>query len=124
MRSDMQHVIKVVAATGRGNAALALGKLKDDTDDFTVPLSATGLAPATHFAQSAWESPELAADVDAVKGGQRLKGITTAEQAAIKDVVSSRQPRLVNGEWVQDYASPRAHFDAVLEARGLREIAA
>lgn len=109
------HSVVVICPDALKSDVLALGMMLDPPIDWglSVPLSADGSEPATHWGAHAWATPE---DV-AIMTGQvvpEIEGVT-AEQ--ISDILSQITVSVdANG------LTMRAHFDHVLGQLGLSSV--
>lgn len=119
------HAVKICTAADRADANAALDALGWGPDTHSVPLRTKGTTgPATHYAGILPLGEERIAEVDLVKGGQRLQGITLAQQKAVSRITSDRlTSEQMSGTETTPPMTDRQHFDAVLASMNLEEIA-
>lgn len=109
------HSLVVICPDALKSDVLALGMMLDPPIDggLSVPLSADGSEPATHWGAHAWATPEFVA----IMTGQvvpEIKGVTAEQIANILSQITVSVD--ANG------LTMRAHFDYVLEQLGLKVI--
>ena len=109
------HSLVVICSDALKQQVLWLGMNLDPPIDggLSVPLSADGLDPATHWGAHAWASPEFVA----IMTGHitpEIPGITPEEIAGVLSQITVS----VDAEGLM----MRAHFDHVLIDRGLQVV--
>ena len=107
-----QSLVAITPAAFKATAE-ALGQAMGHTgNEFTVPLSAGGAEPATHYGLHAWATPEAAA----VWLGNAYPPDTGYTEQQIDDI---RNALTIS---VQENANPGEHFDTVLTSQSLQRI--
>lgn len=95
----------------------AFGHADAGVSTFTVPLSASGQDPATHYGCHAWATDQFIAELDAAQAGTLTPlspGVTAVDlQSLVSIIVRSVKP--------VDY-DPSAHFAEAVAAMGLQRI--
>jgi len=97
-----------------GNAlAIAMGHDVEPAHTYSVPLSADGQEPATHYGCHAWVTEAFVAMLQSAAQGQMPEGLDPQLVATVlSGLISSIGSEL----------TPREHFDGVLAANGLVQI--
>lgn len=105
------------------NLAVAMGHCPAGMDEYTVPLSPTGAAPATHWLCHTWCVPAFAAMLGGVAQGQ----LPEPEAGGTWEDYGLSYPRV--GQLMQaaivsliEGADPVTHVAEVLEANGLMKV--
>lgn len=97
-----------------GNAvAIALGQDVPPGNTYSVALSPSGLAPATHFGCHVWARPAFISQMQDAENGQSpdIPGVDMA--ALMLSLIKSVRP---------ESANPLDHFNEVLASNGLQRI--
>lgn len=98
-----------------GNAlAVALGHDVKPGNTYSVPLSASGDAPATHYGCHAWSTDEFVRTIDNAHAGNIPQGLPSGTLKLLDALVSSAQP---------DTEESALHFEMVLAENNLQRIA-
>lgn len=108
-------LILPAALQSSGNQlAIAMGHDVEPGSTYSVPLSADGQEPATHYGCHAWVTNAFIAILQGAAQGQIPPGLDPEQVASVLGALISS---------IGSELAPRAHFDAVLAANNLQEIA-
>lgn len=110
----MSYSVSLVAITPAAfkPTSEALGQAMGHSgNEFTIPLSATGSEPATHYGLHAWATPEAA---------QVWLGNAYPETEYTNEQIDAIRSQLIIS--VEEGANPGAHFDSVLSSNSLMRI--
>lgn len=109
--------VLIVPADARGKAKALASAMGWGPENYAVPLSPTGSAPATHYGLHAWVEPEFVDILSKSRSGIMPAALTTAGFAKknFDDVISNLT--------VSIRASLSGHFNEVIAGLGLAIIA-
>lgn len=111
-------------STGNG-IAVALGHDEAPGNTYSVPLSATGAEPATHYGARTWASPGFVLMIEIASTGAVPDG-TSPELAAMALGIRAQHPDAMAAliADARETDQPAAHWDDVLAGHGLASMSA
>ena len=118
MTGMTSSAVLIAPAALRAAANALAGAMDWGADCYSIPLSPTGAAPATHWGLRTWASEGFEAVVDAAGRGELPNEIAgTFDPAQVAALVGA-----LTVDIRADVTDPAAHFEAVLESAGLMRI--
>lgn len=120
----MSHSLVTICPDAAKAALLALGEAVGVAGGMSVPLSATGAEPATHWGSHAWCGTEFAGFMTGQGYPDPLpEGVTTEDIDNILGLCTVGVDTVVDeGLETERQLTKRAHFDHIISGLGLQVI--